>query len=131
MLIPPIHVRKIWPKFAGEIFSRQKNFEVRREDASIFRVGDALELLEWCPKIQKYSGLVMRIKIVYVLRDCIGVEKGFAVLGLSTYDDEREIGQHVVTPEGPTAGYLQRYGITPEDTHADELYFINERRFLE
>ena len=129
MLIPQIHVRKIWPEFVGWILSRQKTFEIRREDRSIFRIGDTLELLEWCPKIQRYSGLVMRIKISYVLRDSMGVEKGFAILGL--HWEEQEFTQYVVTPNGPTCGYLARYGITPEDVCSDEEYFINQRRYLE
>lgn len=131
MLIPPTHIRKIWPEFVGPIMSKQKTFEIRREDTAIFRVGDALELLEWCPKIQKYSGLIMRIKIEYVSRDFLGIEKGFAVLGLSHYDEYREISQHVVTPTGPTSGYLQRYGISACDTCADEIYFLKERKYLE
>lgn len=129
MLIPQIHVRKIWPVFAGRIMAREKTFEIRREDRSIFRAGDTLELLEWCPKIQRYSGLVLRIKISYVLRDSMGIEPGFAILGL--HWEEQEYTQHAIPPHGPSCGYMERYGLTRKDLKPDELYFIQERQFLE
>jgi len=53
MLIPRNHARKIWPRFVGAILRGEKAFELRQEDRARFEPGDVLELLEWCPQVEK------------------------------------------------------------------------------
>ncbi len=80
MLIPRNHARKIWPRFVGAILRGEKAFELRQEDRARFEPGDVLELLEWCPQVEKYSGVVLRFGVSSVLRDVPGLVEGFAVL---------------------------------------------------
>jgi len=59
--------KKIWPKFFNEVKSGKKNFEVRLADWKC-KPGDILVLEEWNPKTQKYTGRVLKKKVMYVLK---------------------------------------------------------------
>ncbi len=123
MLIPRNHARKIWPRFAGAILRGEKAFELRQEDRARFEPGDVLELLEWCPQVEKYSGLVLRFGVASVLRDVPGVVEGFAVLSLGPCDVS-----HSFPLDGCASLELARYGIRSEEVLSDLSYFETGRR---
>lgn len=106
MLIPRNHARKIWPRFVGAILRGEKAFELRQEDRARFEPGDVLELLEWCPQVEKYSGLVLRFGVASVLRD---VSHSFPLDGCASLE-------------------LARYGIRSEEVLPDLSYFETGRR---
>jgi hypothetical protein len=122
MLIPRIHARKIWPRFVGAILRGEKAFELRQEDRARFEPGDVLELLEWCPEVEKYSGLVLRFVVSSVLRDAPGLVDGFAVLSLGPCDLE-----HSQPVDGCIPVELARYGIRRAEVLPD-LFHFEERR---
>jgi hypothetical protein len=123
MLIPRNHARKIWPRFAGAILRGEKAFELRQEDRARFAPGDLLELLEWCPQVEKYSGLVLRFGVASVLRDVPGVVEGFAVLSLGPCDVS-----HSFPLDGCTSLEMARYGIRSEEVLPDLSYFEERRK---
>lgn len=76
------HVLKTWPKYFKEVQSGDKSFEVRKDDRN-FQVGDILELQEWDPLHNWYTGNFTFKQIAYKLDGGeFGIEKGFCVLGI-------------------------------------------------
>ena len=67
--MPKIICRKIWPEFFRPVDSGEKPFEVRNDDRmdERFEVGDTLQLEEWDPVTQKYTGKILRREISYFL----------------------------------------------------------------
>jgi hypothetical protein len=84
--------RKIWPEFFKPVDSGEKPFEVRNDDRDEehFQVGDTLQLEEWDPATQQYTGKVLRRIISYVLE--VGSTQwghNTVVLGLSNVHPDR------------------------------------------
>lgn len=78
------HKLKTWPHYFEAVVSGEKTFEVRKDDRE-FKVGDVLELNEWDPKDQKFTGRLVERVVTYKLRanERFGVMEGFCVLGLA------------------------------------------------
>jgi len=80
------HALKTWPEYFDAIVMGDKNFEVRRADRD-FAVGEILLLQCYDPKIQKYTGQEIRMKITYILKGgSFGIEEGYVVMGIK-WDD--------------------------------------------
>ena len=61
-----IHVLKTWPEYFKEVESGNKNFELRLNDRD-FQVGDRLDLMEYDPNSNTYSGNHLHKKVTYIL----------------------------------------------------------------
>ncbi len=87
-----IHELKTWPECFKAILSGSKNFEVRKNDRN-FRVGDRLDLMEYNPNLNDYTGRHTHRFITYILKGGeFGIEEGFCVMGL-TYDYEERYNE--------------------------------------
>jgi hypothetical protein len=75
------HVLKTWPKWFEAIKAGGKLFEVRRDDRP-FAAGDLINLREWNPDTEHFSGWEAHGVIGYVLRDAPGIEVGFCVFSV-------------------------------------------------
>lgn len=80
-------LKTVQPYFT-DVRNGLKTFEVRKNDRD-FKVGDVLLLEEYRDTggafTSGYTGLVVRKKVVYVLKDIpehYGVKKGYCILGL-------------------------------------------------
>lgn len=81
---PIHHTLKCWPLFFDAVGCRRKTFELRRADRD-FQVGDSVELREWCPEAQDYTGRWIWFRISYVMRNAESfglVAPGACVLGI-------------------------------------------------
>lgn len=56
------HKLKTWPEYFAQLRRGEKTFELRENDRD-FKVGDILELQEWKPETQDYTGSV-EIRVV-------------------------------------------------------------------
>ena len=65
---PYLHNLKTWPKFYVEVLEGRKRFESRQNDRG-YQVGDTLELHEWDPKKEAYSGRTLRCEVTYMVTD--------------------------------------------------------------
>lgn len=75
------HELKTRPAYFDAIRSRDKKFDVRRDDRG-FQKGDTLVLREWSPERVGYTGNEERRTIKYVLTGGqLGIEPGYVVLG--------------------------------------------------
>ena len=73
------HQLKTWPEFFWPVVTGEKPFEIRKNDRD-FRVGDDLELLEWDPQAESYSGKNGLFTVTYVTD--FEQKPGYVVMGL-------------------------------------------------
>ena len=60
-----IHSLKTWPEYFEAVRQERKTFEIRENDRE-FKVGDWLQLHEWCPKSKDYTGQVILTRVIYL-----------------------------------------------------------------
>lgn len=97
-----VHELKILPKYFNSVVSREKTFELRKDDRG-FEVGDILILKEFNPN-KKYetiegdeshfSGRKILKEINYILKDeteSMGLSKDYAILGIKPIDEDVEL----------------------------------------
>ena len=61
-----VHKLKTWPSFFESMISGEKTFELR-EDDRFFKVGDQLDLREYDPAEEKYTGRMLLVEVTYIL----------------------------------------------------------------
>lgn len=84
------HDLKIWPEFYAELIAGRKPFELRKNDRN-FEVGDELDLYEYDPKTEQFTGCVAVRTVTYILghrpdAGCaatFGIQPGYVILGVS------------------------------------------------
>ena len=74
-----IHDLKLNTKYYDDVILRNKTFELRENDRR-YKVGDLIKLNEWTGT--EYTGRKSLFKIIYVLSDCEGLKKKYAILGI-------------------------------------------------
>lgn len=78
------HDLKVWPRYFEKMRAGVKPFEVRKDDRG-FGVGDILELREWDPETEAYTGQRIIRRITYILTGGqFGIEAGYAALAIDT-----------------------------------------------
>ena len=77
------HELKTWPNGFEAIWGGLKRYEMRRDDRG-FEVGDRLDLREWIPQTEHYTGRHIVAQVVYVTRagDFPGLQEGFCIMAL-------------------------------------------------
>jgi len=61
------HELKIWPEYFKAVVEGRKTFELRKTDRP-FAVGDTLNLREWDPVSESYTGQSASVIVTYLLR---------------------------------------------------------------
>lgn len=79
-----IHKLKTLPKYFKAQLLGNKQFEVRKNDRD-FHVGDVLILEEYQGG---YSGVVLYVRVTYVLRGFEGLKDGYVVLSTEPLTEE-------------------------------------------
>lgn len=78
---PKEHDLKTWPEFFARVWSREKRFELRKDDRG-YQGGDTLLLREWS-KAKGYSGRAVRVEVAYLLGgQWPGLEPGYVVMSI-------------------------------------------------
>lgn len=78
-----IHTLKCWPVYFQAIVSGQKTFDIRRGEDRSYEANDYLDLKEWDPDRQAYTGAHCVKRVVYVMHGEPFAPAGTWVLGLS------------------------------------------------
>ena len=112
-----VHVLKCWPEFFAEVISGRKTFEIRQEDDRIFNVGDSLQLREYDPKADSYSGRTWSTTITY--KTDWMQKDGVVVLGLASPEQP----QGASDQETPVVGYM----VCSDDVQHAALYPLSKR----
>ncbi len=81
-----VHELKTWPEFFGEVWAGRKNAEFRKDDRK-FKVGDELELREYDPESDSYTGREIEATITHVARGRF-IPEGFAMLSIRVTSKE-------------------------------------------
>lgn len=74
------HPLKVWPEFFQATIQTRKTWELRKNDRG-FQVGDLLQLQEYDPDTEAYTGRETFSEVVYVLENFEGLQPGYAILG--------------------------------------------------
>lgn len=82
---PTVHNLKMWPGDFEAVRQGLKTADIRRCDDRHFRKGDVLELHEWDPKTEKYSGRYLRLRVTHV--DRMAGPRMFCAVGNVGADD--------------------------------------------
>jgi hypothetical protein len=86
------HELKSWPGPFQAMWTGLKRAEFRRDDRG-YRVGDLLELREWDPDRQQYTGFRLTARVTHLVRGPeLEVPAGFAVLSIEV------LGARVANP---------------------------------
>lgn len=81
------HDLKCWPKPFYRIFTGQKTAEFRKNDRD-FQIGDFLNLKEWCPDKQGYTGRSTQ-RVISHIQEGFNIPEGYVVMSLSSADFSR------------------------------------------
>jgi hypothetical protein len=76
------HNLKIHPAYFEAVSDGRKTFEVRKNDRT-FQVYDTVQLREWNPTADGYTGRKIDCRITYVLSAFHGIEAGYIVFGIT------------------------------------------------
>ena len=77
--------KKITQQYFEDVWAEKKQFELRKEDDVTFDEDDLLILLEINGK-KEYTGRLVMCRVIYVLRNYEGLEKGYAIIGIQLED---------------------------------------------
>lgn len=80
--IPTVYRRKIHPIHFRDILNGTKNWELRKEDREVFEDFRFLDLYEWNPESEEYTGRCLHTAILSIHRGIEGIEPGFAMLSI-------------------------------------------------
>lgn len=76
-----VHELKTWPGYFERVLDGTKGFDIRRDDRG-FAVGDVLELREWDPVTEGYSGRSQVRRVTYCLRGEPFVPAGYVAMSV-------------------------------------------------
>jgi len=81
--VPKVHNLKTFPEYYISVKNGVKKFEIRKNDRE-FKVGDFLNLEEYNPENEEYTGNVVRTVVDYILPGGdFGVEDDFVVMSIT------------------------------------------------
>lgn len=136
-----IHELKIQPHYFEKVVSREKTFELRKNDRD-FQVGDVLVLKEWEYELLEkndfgeerwgnphYTGREIKKKITYVYNggpNGLGLRKGFSILALAEYIENGSITDEEIDAFGKFSDYekeiiKEQYSKYPKGTFPNPI----------
>ena len=82
------HLLKTEPDYFWSVASGDKNFELRENDRE-FAVGDTLNLAEYSPTTESFTGYVVAARVTYIINGPIwGLMQGYCIMGIQLYSDQ-------------------------------------------
>lgn len=82
------HYKKLTQPYFNEVYGRIKTFELRKNDC-YYNVGDVIILQEYDNETDTYSGSEIAAEITYILKDYIGLQEGYCILGIIVLSRKR------------------------------------------
>lgn len=79
------HVLKTWPDAFRALWSGDKRFEYRLNDRG-FAVGHDLELLEYDPHNNEFSGRSILARVTWIAEGKFGIPAGYCVMSIYPYE---------------------------------------------
>ena len=77
---PVIHELKTWPAFYDSLVRGNKKFELRKNDRD-FQIGDMVQLKEYDPNVDYYTGryIIARINYILLTAESMGLKEGYCI----------------------------------------------------
>lgn len=85
------HILKCWPEYFKEVWDKNKNFEIRKDDRDI-QENDEIILREWNKDTERFTGRIVRCYAGYIIRDPKFVKKGFCTIALKYMTNTAKYG---------------------------------------
>lgn len=79
-----VHKLKIWPEYFRAIITGQKRFEYRYFDRD-YKVGDFLQLCEWDPQKEEFTGEITSVRVTYILEVYDKHNNKYCIMSLGHY----------------------------------------------
>lgn len=76
-----IHKLKTWPEYFELVDNKSKTFEIRKNDRA-FSIGDILDLEEFNPENQLYTGRRISVIVSYILDKQPFVPEGYVCMAI-------------------------------------------------
>lgn len=76
-----VYSLKLWSKYFEAVENGRKTFEIRKNDRD-YQYGDILDLGEYDPDKQQYTGRILRTKVTFLLRDPPYVPEGYVCMSI-------------------------------------------------
>ena len=119
------HNLKCWPEYFGPLMEGFKTFEIRKNDRD-YLLGDTLNLLEWIPESEQFTGRNVSFLVTYIM-DSEELKPGFVVMGLSLVSPAVSVWS-ILTPLIDKAEADRAFPRSiAEDSHAEgRLYALRQ-----
>lgn len=78
-----VHELKTWPEYFWAVKRGLKKFEIRKDDRD-YNLYDFLELKEFDPDKQEYTGESITVGVTYLLREQPFVPEGYVCMSIDT-----------------------------------------------
>jgi len=89
-----VHVLKTWPKYFQAIIKGDKTFEVRRKDRN-YKVGNILNLLEFDPVKNDYTGKSIMVRVTYILDEGPYMPRDYLCMAIKVMNKSDECGNNL------------------------------------
>lgn len=76
-----IHKLKSWPEYFDAMLFGNKSFDARINDRN-FKVGDYLQLEEWDPKTEQYTGRILTRHVTYIMTGTFGIPSDIVIMSI-------------------------------------------------
>jgi len=83
-----VHYLRIWRKYFELLLSREKEFELRRDNRG-YKEGDRVVFYEFQPETDEDTGRKAYAKIGYVLRDAEGLADGYCMFQVKDFREAK------------------------------------------
>ena len=80
-----LHKLKTWPEYFREVVSGRKPWEFRKDDRG-YQEGDIVQLEEWDPKTEEYTGTWIYCRIAYIARGGV-IPEGYCIFTLTRFTE--------------------------------------------
>jgi len=77
---PILHELKTWSSFYAPLARGTKKFELRKNDRD-FQIGDMVQLKEYDPNVDYYTGryIIARINYILLTAESMGLKEGYCI----------------------------------------------------
>lgn len=99
------HQLKTWPDYFGPVMRGEKPFEIRKNDLD-YKLGDYLELFEYDPEAQTFSGKTGLFQVTYITD--YAQQPGWVVMGIKPVTGYAPIAMDVSGEEKPLQPILEQ-----------------------
>lgn len=101
-----VHILKTRPDFFEQVRFGEKTADVRKNDRN-FKRGDFILLMEFNPNTQTFTGKFCEVLITAIVKDFLGIEKGYCVLSIRMGPNSSGFDRHIAGTKELTMKFMK------------------------